>query len=169
MTRIGVIADTHGRLHPRVVDVFRGVDHILHAGDIGGEDILELLRDVAPVTSVDGNNDYASGEEILRTTIGDLRVLLTHILPRPKKPRAAVLQSLRDVPADVVVFGHSHLPHHERIGDVLFFNPASAGSQRFDYPVAVGILERSRGGWAARHVALDVRSVNALRKRMNQL
>lgn len=169
MKRIGIIADTHGAIHPRVAEVFANVDHILHAGDIGGPHVLAALRAVAPVTAVLGNNDAATGEDVVRLVLGNLRVLLTHILPRPRKLARGVAESLRAEPADVVVFGHSHLPHNERIGEVLFFNPASAGPRRFDYPVSVGILEKKRGEWSAVHVALDDRSVDALCKRMNQM
>jgi uncharacterized protein len=169
VTRIGVIADTHGLLRPEVLDVFRGVDHILHAGDIGGQDVIDALRGIAPVTCVDGNNDDSDGYDVARVTIGGCRVLLTHILPRPHAPSGHVVTSLREEPADVVVFGHSHLPHDERVSDVWYFNPASAGPRRFDYPVSVGIFEKKRGAWEGRHVALDERSVGALEARMNQL
>lgn len=169
MARIGIIADTHGLVHPRVADVFANVDHIVHAGDIGGEHVLRALRAVAPVTSVDGNNDDATGEEIVRVEIAGLRILLTHILPRPSKPAKRVIDSLRRMQTDVVIFGHSHLPHNERIDGVLFFNPASAGPRRFDYPVSVGLLETHGREWRALHIALDERSVNALNNRMNQL
>jgi len=167
--RIGVIADTHGVLHPQVACVFANVDHIVHAGDVGDSRILDALRELAPVTFVRGNNDGASGEEIVRANVGELRVLLTHVLPRPRKPSSHVVESLQDEPADVVVFGHSHLPHNERIGGVLYFNPASAGPRRFDYPVSVGFLESRDGTWRATHVALDERSKGALEQRMNQL
>lgn len=167
--RIGVIADTHGLVHPAVAEVFARVDHILHAGDIGGAHVLSALRKLAPLTAVDGNNDDASGEEIERITIGGARVLLTHILPRPRKPAARVVASLKNEPADFVIFGHSHLPHHETIDRAVYFNPASAGPRRFDLPVAVGLIEKRGRGWHAYHVALDERSVEALKKRMNQL
>ena len=169
MTRIGIIADTHGLVHPRIAGVFANVDHIVHAGDIGGAHVLAALRAVAPVTSVDGNNDDATGEEIVRVEVQGLRILLTHILPRPHKPARRVVESLRRTQTDVVIFGHSHLPHHERIDGVLFFNPASAGPRRFDYPVSVGMIEKDGGEWRALHIALDDRSVEALKKRMNQL
>ncbi|HKO55759.1 MAG TPA: metallophosphoesterase family protein [Thermoanaerobaculia bacterium] len=159
--RIGIISDTHGLLHPRVPDVFAGVDHILHAGDVGGAHVLEALREIAPVTAVAGNNDDADGYEIAR--FGD--IVVTHILPRPSKPGKHVLDALKRKKADLVVFGHSHLPHNEVRDGIRFFNPASAGPRRFDYPVSVGILEDGR----AYHVALDERSVGALRKRMNQM
>lgn len=167
--RIGVIADTHGVVHPAVAEAFANVDHILHAGDVGGEHVLATLRAIAPVTAVAGNNDDASGEEVLRATFGDLRVLLTHILPRPRKLAPRVLESLQRTPADVVVFGHSHLPHDELLAGVRYFNPASAGPRRFDYPTSVGIFERRGKVWRTMHVALDERSRDALQKRMNQL
>jgi putative phosphoesterase len=163
--RIGVISDTHGLLRPEAVAALQGVDAILHAGDIGGMEIIRALERLAPVTFVLGNNDDADGYGIARTTIAGVRVLLTHILPRPHALARGVAASLRAEPADIVVFGHSHLPHNEVIGGVRFFNPASAGPRRFDYPVSVGILD----GDGARHVALDTRSAAALKKRMNQL
>lgn len=167
--KIGVISDTHGVVHERVAEIFRGVDHILHAGDIGGSDVLDALEELAPVTSVEGNIDDGSGTSIVRATLGELRVLLTHVLPRPSSPDRRVATSLRNEPADVVVFGHSHLPHDEVIDGVRFFNPASAGPRRFDYPRSVGMFEVSHGKLIATHIALDERSVGALRVRMNQL
>lgn len=167
--RIGVIADTHGLVHAGVAEVFAHVDHILHAGDVGGAHVLEALRAVAPVTFVDGNNDRSDGYDIERITLGGLRVLLTHILPRPSRLAKGVAASLRKAPADVVVYGHSHLPHNEVVNGVRFFNPASAGPRRFDYPVSVGLLERKNREWTATHIALDERSVAALRHRMNQM
>jgi len=162
MTRIGIIADTHGVLHERVRDVFANVDHIVHAGDVGGAHVLRELRKLAPVTYVLGNNDDADGFDIVRKTIGGKKLLITHILPRPRKLRADVAASLRKSPADIVVFGHSHLPHNEVIDGVRFFNPASAGPRRFDYPTSVGIIDGDR----VMHVALDERSVDALRRRL---
>ena len=165
-----MISDTHGVLRPEVLDVFRGVDHILHAGDIGSEDVLDQLRGLAPVTACAGNVDgFRCGEagETAQVTLGGLRFLCVHVLDRPRAPRAALDPLLRK--SDVVVFGHSHLPHDERIGDLWFFNPASAGPRRFDYPVSVGLFEKRRDRWSARHVPLDVRSEAALPRTMNQL
>lgn len=167
--RIGVISDTHGAIHPRIAEVFAGVDAIVHAGDIGGAHVLKALRAIAPVTSIEGNIDDGEGFDILRVTLGDLRILLTHVLPRPSQLRSEVAASLRRTPADVVIFGHSHLPHDEIVSGVRFFNPASAGPRRFDYPTAVGLFEKGDGEWRAGHVALDERSIGALAKRMNQL
>jgi putative phosphoesterase len=163
--RIGIIADTHGLLRPEAVEALRGVDAIVHAGDVGGAHVLDALRKLAPLTYVEGNNDDGDGTDIVRVTIGGLRILLTHILPRPRKPDRRVIDSLRKKAADIVIFGHSHLPHNEIIDRVRYFNPASAGPRRFDFPVSVGIIEDG----CARHIALDERSKAALVKRMNQL
>jgi putative phosphoesterase len=155
--RIGVISDTHGLLHD--------VDHIVHAGDVGGDDIIDILKRIAPVTFVRGNNDDATGYDIARVELGSVRILVTHILPRAAAPGRHVREALRRTPADIVIFGHSHLPHDEVIDGVRFFNPASAGPRRFDYPISIGVIEDALT-W---HVPLDEQSVEALRHRMNQM
>jgi putative phosphoesterase len=171
--RVGVVSDTHGLVRPEVLQAFAGVDHILHGGDIGGEDVLEELRALAPVTAVAGNVDgFRCGDarETSRVTLGGVRFFLTHILDRPRSPRPEVAAELSRHPADVVVFGHSHLPHDEVLGSIRFLNPASAGPRRFDYPASVALLEVSRGRVAsARFVGLDSRSEDALARHMNQL
>lgn len=173
--RIGVISDTHGLLRPEVLEVFADVDHILHAGDLGGEDVLTQLRVLAPVTAVAGNVDgFRCGDagREARVELGGLRFYLTHILDRPSALLPEVRQALRAEPADVVVFGHSHLPHDELRDGLWFFNPASAGPRRFDYPASVGLFERDgQGRWTAQHIGLDQRSraVLASGKHVNQL
>jgi putative phosphoesterase len=170
--RIGVISDTHGLVRPEVFEAFQGVDQILHAGDIGGEDVLIELRAIAPVTACAGNVDgFRCGEagETARITLGGVRFFITHILDRPQKPRGEVSAQLAKEPADVVLFGHSHLPHDETVNGVHYFNPASAGPRRFDYPVSVGIIEVQNGKARSRHVPLDARSQAALKAHMNQL
>ena len=171
--RIGVISDTHGLLRPEALAALRGADHLLHAGDIGGEDVLAGLRALAPLTAVAGNVDgFRCGDarETARVVLGGVRFYLTHILDRPHRPRPEVEAALRREGADVVVFGHSHLPHDEVLSGVRFFNPASAGPRRFDYPVSVGMLELSGGRvLRSRFIPLDARSEGALERHMNQL
>jgi len=152
--RIGVISDTHGLVRPEVERVFKGVDAIVHAGDIGGEHVLDALRAIAPLMFVEGNNDDATGEEIVRADVGGLRVLLTHILPKPEKPASRVVASLKKAPADIVIFGHSHMQFNDRVNGVWYFNPASAGPRRFHLPVSVGVIEKRGRAWSAQHVAL---------------
>jgi putative phosphoesterase len=149
--RIGVISDTHGLLRPQVRDVFRGVDHILHAGDIGGEEVLAELGVIAEVTACAGNNDgwrCGPAGRSARVSLGGLRFLLVHI-------RDDAGAELQRAPADVVVFGHSHKPLDERSGGIWWFNPGSAGPRRFSLPVCVGFFERLRGTWQARHLMLQ--------------
>ena len=96
--RIGVISDTHGLLNPRVFELFDGVDHILHAGDIGAEDVLLALRAIAPVTAVAGNIDnFQLGDAGVdaRIHLGGARFFITHILDRPHDLRPEVARSLR--------------------------------------------------------------------------
>lgn len=172
LVRIGIISDTHGLLRQEVHAAFAGVDHILHGGDIGSEEVLLELRTIAPVTAVAGNVDgFRLGDagETARVTLGGLRFYLTHILDQPHRLRREVESDLRREPADVVIFGHSHLPHDEKIGEVWYFNPASAGPRRFDLPLSVGLLDDASGSWQARHIPLDLRSAGALAKEMNRL
>lgn len=132
---VGVISDTHAMLRPEVEAVFRGVDHIIHAGDIGDPAILEQLGKLAPLTAVAGNiEDFQCGPagEEARVELGGVRFYVTHIVDRPSRLRSEVRQALARSPADVVIFGHSHLPHDEVIDGVRFFNRASAGPRRFD-------------------------------------
>lgn len=170
--RLGVISDTHGRVHPSVAAHFRGVDAILHAGDIGGEEILEELEAIAPVTAVAGNTDgFRCGDatEFAVFRDGPSPIVLVHILDHPARVRREVTDQTKRWQARTVVFGHSHLPHDEIIGDIHYFNPASAGPRRFDYPMSIGILEWSTGRWRGKHIALDRRSEDALKQTMNQL
>lgn len=149
--RIGVISDTHGLLRPAVFEAFRGVDHILHAGDVGGEEVLERLRELAEVTACAGNNDgFRCGDagRSARVELAGTRFLVMHI-------RAEAEKEVRRAPADVVVFGHSHKPLDEKRDDLWWFNPGSAGPRRFSLPVCVGLFERVRGEWRARHLALQ--------------
>jgi uncharacterized protein len=148
--RIGVISDTHGLVRPEVEEAFAGVDHILHAGDIGGEEVLARLGAIAPVTACAGNNDgwrCGAAGTTARIELDGLRFLLVHI-------RDDAAKELRREGADVVVFGHSHKPLDERSGGVWWFNPGSAGPRRFSLPVCVGMFERVRGEWRSRHVPL---------------
>ncbi len=135
--RIGLISDTHGLLREAAIEALRGVDHILHAGDVGRPEVLERLRDVAPVTAVRGNNDagdWARGlAEVEHVDFGAVSVCLLH--------EAAMLQRVAPgTQAGVIVTGHSHRPLVERRDGRLHVNPGSAGPRRFRLPVAVGEL-----------------------------
>ena len=138
--KIGVISDTHGFLDPRVEKIFAGVDHILHAGDIGSPMIELELKFIAPVTLVLGNNDPdLTFKETEVVTLAGKKFLLHHIVnPRDLSEKMAA-RIKRDRP-DVVVFGHTHKNFLETVNGVLFFNPGYAGKPKFGAERSVAIL-----------------------------
>jgi uncharacterized protein len=138
---IGVISDTHNFLDPKIPELFAGVDHILHAGDIGQTRLILQLEQIAPVTAVLGNTDD-SGLHFRQTEVVELdgRKFLIHHIVNPHAPDESLQRRLdREKPA-VVVFGHTHKPFSETIGATLFFNPGYAGKSRFGMPRSVAIL-----------------------------
>ena len=138
---IGVISDTHGLLRPEAAAALAGVEGIIHGGDVGGEDILEALAEIAPVTAVRGNTDYEPWAARLSMTelleAGGRSIYVVHDMEDlDVDPVAAGI--------DVVVFGHSHRPVWERRGGgVWHLNPGSAGPRRFSLPVTVARLQVS--------------------------
>jgi uncharacterized protein len=138
--KIGVISDTHDFFDPQIPTLFAGVDHILHAGDIGLPWIILQLESIAPVTAVLGNNDV--GLNYRETEVVELakrKFLIHHIIDVHRLSDVAKRRITREKP-DVVVFGHSHHPYNEHIGKTLFFNPGYAGKPRFNDPRSVAIL-----------------------------
>lgn len=133
---VGVVSDTHGLVRPEAVEALRGCDVILHAGDIGGNHVLEELGRLAPVIPVRGNVDGGWARllpERRRLELGGASVLVLH-------DRALLSLDPGEEGLGVVVFGHSHQPLAERRKGVLWFNPGSAGPRRFRLPVSVGRL-----------------------------
>jgi uncharacterized protein len=132
-----VISDTHGLMRPEALAALRGVEQILHAGDVGDVAILDELRTIAPVTAIRGNVDSSGPCAKLPATdvveLGDKLFYLVH--------------SVHDLDIDpvaagvaMVVSGHSHKPSVEVKDGVVFFNPGSAGPRRFSLPVTVGFV-----------------------------
>ena len=154
--RIGVVSDTHGRFDSALPRLFRAVDAIIHAGDIGRLDVIYGLEAIAPVLAVEGNNDdFGRFPEERLERLGGRRVLVRHIfgeLHQLRDPERALVDRLRP---DVVVFGHSHRPYRARLGRVLLFNPGSAGPRRFWLPRTVGLLRLAPDRIDARIVHLD--------------
>jgi len=153
--RIGVISDTHNYFDPRIPNLFAGVDHILHGGDIGLPAIILALEQIAPVTAVLGNTDdpvfhYRLTEVV---ELANRKFLVQHIvnpqsLADPLKARLA-----RERPA-VVVFGHTHKPFRQTIDGALFFNPGYAGKPRFGLERSVAILHCGDKGIRAEYLKL---------------
>lgn len=135
--RIGLISDTHGLLRPQALDALRGVDHIIHAGDIGNASVLETLARIAPLTAVRGNNDTGEWAQALPdAAFADLGGTRIHVLHDIKD-----LGKYAD-PADaqIIVAGHSHKPLIQPKAGILYLNPGSAGPRRFSLPVTVALL-----------------------------
>ena len=136
--RIGVISDTHGLLRPEAAAALSGCVHILHAGDVGDDAILETLRKIAPLTVIRGNVDTTGlcaalpAREAVELA-GKLFYLVHRREDLDLHPQAAGIAA--------VVFGHSHRPDISWHAGVLYFNPGSAGPKRFRLPVTIGTLE----------------------------
>jgi putative phosphoesterase len=137
MAVIGVISDTHGLLRPEAVAALAGVDHIVHAGDIGASEIITALERVAPVTAVRGNNDQEAWARAIPwtnlLTIASKRIYLLHNIAELE------IDPVTEGFA-VVIAGHSHKPVISERGGVLFLNPGSAGRRRFKLPICVAKL-----------------------------
>ena len=146
---IGVVSDTHGFYDPRVPPLLKGVEHILHAGDIGTGNIIDKLAEIAPVTAVRGNNDREGPEaeypEVETIWIADCRIYLTHIVKVPKIGDEIGISHYLNQKIDVVVFGHSHSAFHEQRDGLTFFNPGAAGKRRFKVVPSIGVLELDSG------------------------
>jgi putative phosphoesterase len=137
--RVGVISDTHDLVRPEALRALRGCDLVLHAGDICGPDVLQALREIAPVIAVRGNNDHGPWADALPETaiveLGSVSVLMVHDI-QTLRPGAA--RGVR-----IVISGHSHRPLKEVRDGVLYFNPGSAGPRRFTLPISLGRLDVS--------------------------
>lgn len=150
---IGVISDTHNLLRPQARAALEGVDHIIHAGDIMGQDLLDKLGAIAPLTVVRGNNDWgpwaASIPATTRVDLGGVQIYVVHdIATLDINPAAEGI--------DIVIYGHSHKPLADTRNGVLYLNPGSAGPRRFSLPVSLAHLTLDNGQFSARIVELAV-------------
>ena len=150
--QIGVIADTHSKMRREALEVFKGSDVILHAGDVGRDEALEALEAIAPVIAIRGNIDKTGRA----ATLPDVQNLqfLGHTF--------YMLHDVKTLNFDpqgryrVVIAGHSHRPRNEWIGDVLYFNPGGAGPRSFTLPITVGRLQVTEDGVVGEIVELPV-------------
>jgi uncharacterized protein len=170
--RIGVISDNHGYLDPAVVGIFAGVAHIIHAGDIVDPEILSALEAVAPVTAVGGNmdaGDLATG--LPRAAAGEVagvRFVVGHKRKRLLKDLAAgkIAGVTGEMPPDLVVYGHDHVPAAAWVDGTLYLDPGSASAphEEDDGPT-VAIVEVRPAGLAVTFVPLEHREVHEGKER----
>lgn len=151
----GLISDTHGLLRPEVHKALEGVDLIIHAGDVGGSDILDELRIIAPVHAVCGNTDPVGDPSLqaeLTLPLGGLEIHVSHGhelgSPTPAKLVAAYHHA-------IIVYGHTHRQMIQRIGDQLVINPGAAGQRRFNLAASVARLTIANGKAEVEIVPLD--------------
>lgn len=159
--RIGVLADTHGQFDPAIARHFHGVDHIIHAGDIGKRSVIEQLAAIAPVTAVSGNVDEyeKSGfatEALIK--LNGFRIAIRHVVFEVGKLTQEGRAFLDRTRPDICIFGHTHQPKNEWLDDMLLFNPGSAGPKRFKLTRGLGLLTISEGQISAHHVTLADRT-----------
>ena len=148
---IGVISDTHGLLRLAAIEALRGVEHILHAGDVGDPSILDALRSVAPVTAIRGNIDVGGPCSHLPAT--EVVTLHGHTFYMLHDRHALDLDPVA-AGFSAVISGHSHKPLIEWRAGVLYMNPGSAGPRRFSLPVSIGLLTIGADGLQPRLVTL---------------
>ena len=150
--KIGLISDTHGLLRPEALAALQGCTHIVHAGDIGKPEILDALRELAPLSVVRGNNDEgldwaAELPHQVELRLGGIGLYLVHELAHVP---TQLPEGVR-----VVITGHSHKPLIEERAGLLWINPGSAGPRRFKLPISVAMLYIDHGEARAELVELQ--------------
>jgi putative phosphoesterase len=142
---VGLISDTHGLLRPRVHDVLGGVELIFHAGDVGGDEILDELSIIAPVLAVCGNTDEPDDPRLvgcIERTIGGVSIHVSHGHEVGSPTPARLLARYA---AQVIVYGHTHHQHVAQVDGRLVVNPGAAGARRFKLEPSVARLTITDG------------------------
>lgn len=161
--RIGVVSDTHGYVHPRLFELLKGVDLILHAGDVGRDDVLMELGLIAPVRAVSGNVDGPPMgvdrplTRTLDTPAGRIAMTHGHLNDAPAHDLARLTAHFRDFRPDIVIHGHTHLRRLTEAGGVIIFNPGAAGRSAGPEGPSAGLITAGDSGAPARleHIALN--------------
>ena len=152
--KLGLISDTHGQVPSAVHEALAGVDHVLHAGDVGSMDVITELEAIAPVSAVLGNTDYGINLPLSRVEVfAGYKCLIHHIVDLPT-PSALLHDLITTEKPKVIVFGHTHIPYAKQHGGVWFLNPGSACSPRGGSVASVAIAEIENGQLCIKHRAL---------------
>lgn len=152
---IGLISDTHGLLRPSVHKALEGVSLILHAGDVGGTDILEELRIIAPVQAVCGNTDLADDPNLSKELVVPVNGIDIHVSHGHELGGPSPARLLAAYPQQVIVYGHTHKPLVTRANGRLVINPGAAGPARFNLEPSVARLTIENGKAEVEIVPLD--------------
>ena len=152
--KLGIISDTHGYLDPRVEKIFKGVAHILHAGDIGDPMIELELKFIAPVTTVLGNTDLGLNfKETEVVTLAGKKFLIHHIV-NPREPSEKLAAQIKRHRPDAVIFGHTHKPFAATVDGIFYFNPGYSGKPKLGTERSVALLHLEAGGFRPEFIAL---------------
>ena len=150
--KIGLLSDTHGFLDPKILEYFKDVDEIWHAGDIGDITVIETLEKVKTVRAVFGNIDSSSvynrfPEDWMFTCEG-VEVWITHIAGSPPRYNERIMKQLRSHPPDLLICGHSHIMKAQRdpqFDNMLYLNPGAAGNHGFHHIKTIVRFELAEG------------------------
>lgn len=151
--RVAILSDTHGLLRPEIKEILKTCEVILHGGDINSQQILDELKEIAPVYVVRGNNDKewaATLKRELMFALSGLRICMVH----NKKHRKSDLSD-----TDLFIYGHSHKYEEKIVDGVHYLNPGSCGPRRFRQPVTMAVLEieEESGKWQIHKIDLTER------------
>ena len=148
MKKIGIISDTHGLLRPEILEILKGCDCIIHAGDVNKPEILDTLRMMGSIYVVRGNNDKDWAEGMAKTlhfTIEGVKFFMTH-------NKKDVDWDLKDT--QIVIFGHTHKYFEKMIDNRLWLNPGSCGPRRFDQEITMAVMTVDNGTYQWKKVAM---------------
>lgn len=141
---IGVLSDTHGLLRDEVLEKFKNVDLIIHAGDVGDIKILDRLRELAPLVAVRGNVDINKEFDKLSKTeyieFGEYNIFVIHNIDE-------INIDLKSSGINILIYGHSHIPKRESVEGILYLNPGSIGHKRFNNPISIATVELNSDGY----------------------
>ena len=133
--RLGVISDTHGVLRDEVIEKLKGCDYIIHAGDVGGKEIIDKLESITKTFVVRGNND----KDEWGLTLPEYKEIEMDEVLIYVHNKADIPKDLKEV--DLVIYGHSHKFSNEKIDNIVYLNPGACGRKRFSLPLSMAIVE----------------------------
>ena len=154
MPLIGLISDTHGLVRPAVHDALAGVELILHAGDVGGDDVLDELGTIAPVLAVSGNTDPPGHPRLVPSIEHRIDGVTVHVSHGHEVGSPTPERLFARYTADVLVYGHTHRQLVTNSGGRWAVNPGAAGPRRFDLSPSVARMTVDDGVVTIEIVAL---------------